>query len=174
MAADINSAMPSQTVKRFRGLQLPDNPHSYSPDSQRLLQVSNDFFTAGAIFQRKDGIWSIITTAHILNWMNGLTINQIKNELLRKGCSYHWLPLLTHSNLQLLLQDSSRASDRTRRPGDHITYPERLPQSNAGISPLALKSVLDNGSNAEDSDQSYCPATNAADKCSVNPLSLTP
>lgn len=61
-------------------------------DSQELLLwVSNDYFTAGAVWKRIFGVWSCIKAAPIIKWMVGMNKDKAKLELLRKGCTYQWI-----------------------------------------------------------------------------------
>lgn len=71
-------------IKVPNGAPLPVN-------IERLLWVSNEFFTAGAVWKRISGAWSCVKAAPILRWMVGMNCNQAKLELLRKGCHYEWL-----------------------------------------------------------------------------------
>jgi len=83
--------------KRNRGfwhgakpLDIPSGGR-FLPNQTRLLRASNEFFTAGAVWQRKDGQWSCIQAAPILAWMFKLTPTAAKLELARKGCSWEWI-----------------------------------------------------------------------------------
>lgn len=61
------------------------------PRITRLVQVQNEYFTAGATFERIDGLWRVKECAPILHWMRKVPFDQIKVELLRRGCSWQWL-----------------------------------------------------------------------------------
>ncbi len=57
----------------------------------RLLRVQNDYFTAGAVWEKIGGFWSCTKPAPIIGWMRGKTPDAAKFELLRLGCSFEWL-----------------------------------------------------------------------------------
>lgn len=61
------------------------------PYCRRLMQAKNDYFCAGAVWERKDGIWRCIEAAPILRWMLKMTPESAKLELARKGCDWKWL-----------------------------------------------------------------------------------
>jgi len=65
---------------------------SFPPDVTLLLRVENEFICAGAVWQRKSGFWSCITTAPILAWMKRLIPLDAKFELLKRGFSYQFFP----------------------------------------------------------------------------------
>ena len=67
------------------------SPRYIHGEDTRLLRVQNDYFTAGAIWLRTDGVWSCIDAAPIIAWMRRTPFDQIKNELLKRGCSWEWL-----------------------------------------------------------------------------------
>ena len=68
----------------------PSQPDT-RPHSIRLLRAHNDFFTAGAVWQLRDGIWSCIQAAPILNWMRQCDPTSAKFELLKRQCAWEWL-----------------------------------------------------------------------------------
>lgn len=63
---------------------------AYVPDAKVMLRASNDFFVAGAVWQRKDGQWRCVQTAPILSWMLTLSPAAAKLELSKRGCSWQW------------------------------------------------------------------------------------
>jgi hypothetical protein len=65
----------------------PDKP---SRTPSRLLQVSNEYFTAGAIFEHR-GYWRCREAAPIIRWMIGMPVDRIKFELIKRGCRWEWL-----------------------------------------------------------------------------------
>lgn len=78
--------------QRINSLCIPGSSPQYAkPDTELLLRVQNDFFTAGAVFRRKDGVWSVVKFAPILHWLKKTPFDQIKTQLLKRGCSWEWL-----------------------------------------------------------------------------------
>ena len=55
-----------------------------------LLRVVTDYFVAGAVFQKKWGIWSCIEAAPIIAWMKRTPLEQIKASLIKMGASWEW------------------------------------------------------------------------------------
>lgn len=64
-----------------------------SPTLERLLHVSNEYFTAGAIWVRVHGAWSCQKAAPILKWMVGMQFDHVPIELLKRGCRWSWSPI---------------------------------------------------------------------------------
>ncbi len=71
-------------------LVIPEGP-KHVPDTRRLMQAQNEYFTAGAVWERKDGLWRCIEAAPILDWMRKCTPESAKLELARRGCEWVWL-----------------------------------------------------------------------------------
>lgn len=71
--------------------RFPSGKPMLPPNKSLLLYAQNEYFTAGAIWERKDGQWSCTKTAPILNWMRGLNPLDAKFELLKRGCSWQFL-----------------------------------------------------------------------------------
>lgn len=57
----------------------------------RLLQVSTDYFCAGAVWKKISGIWSCIHAAPIMRWMVGMTGWQAKMALLKMDAKFQWI-----------------------------------------------------------------------------------
>ena len=68
----------------------PSHPDT-RPNVLRVMRVQNEFFTASAVWKLRDGIWSCIETAPILNWMRQCDPTSAKFELLKRGCAWEWL-----------------------------------------------------------------------------------
>lgn len=68
-------------------------PLQHVPDVVRVLHAKNEFFNAACLWRRIDGIWTCREADPGLDWIIGMTPNQAKLELARKGCSWTWLPL---------------------------------------------------------------------------------
>lgn len=62
----------------------------YVADCERLMRCQNDYFVAGAVWRRKDGIWSCIRAAPIIKWMLGMSPESAKMNLAKRGCSWQW------------------------------------------------------------------------------------
>lgn len=56
----------------------------------KLLQVSNEFFTASAVFEFR-GYWRCRQAAPIIHWMLGMPVDRIKFELIKRGCKWEWV-----------------------------------------------------------------------------------
>jgi len=63
----------------------------------RLLRVQNEYFTAGAVWNKSFGLWSCIQSAPIIRWMRVKTPTEAKMELRRLGCSFEWVESLSES-----------------------------------------------------------------------------
>ncbi len=61
------------------------------PAKLRLLRVCTGFYTAGAVWQKIYGVWSVAETAPILHWMRGKSPAEVHLELLRLGAEFQWL-----------------------------------------------------------------------------------
>lgn len=70
---------------------VDSNGGHIAPDTERLILCSNEFLTAGAVWQRRFGQWFCYKTAPILHWMKGLSPTQAKFEALKRGMSWTWL-----------------------------------------------------------------------------------
>lgn len=68
-------------------------PHSeFIPDTpEQLLWCCNEFFTGGAIYQRKQGQWHLVQCAPCLNFLRKLDPSSAKLELARRGYDWHWV-----------------------------------------------------------------------------------
>lgn len=67
--------------------QYPLRPQ---PVVTRLLLVTNEFFTAGAVWTKRDNVWSCTEAAPILSWMRTTPITRVSIELLKRGCRWSW------------------------------------------------------------------------------------
>lgn len=64
---------------------------SFKADVSRVLKVSNEYFTAGAIFERVSGVWRCREAESAISWMKTMDVRSVKTELLRRGCSWEWI-----------------------------------------------------------------------------------
>lgn len=64
----------------------------YLPPMDLKLVARNEFFSAEALWRRRDGIWMCVSADFKLGWMKGMTDRlAAKFELIRRGCNYAWL-----------------------------------------------------------------------------------
>jgi hypothetical protein len=86
-----------------RGSELGSSPTSlaagvasgglfYSRNQFLLLKVQAEYFRAGAIWQKLNGVWSCTRAASVLRWMRGMNQNQAGLCLLKMGARYEWTP----------------------------------------------------------------------------------
>lgn len=68
---------------------MQELPKTIGPE--RLLRVSTQYFTAGAVWQKISGAWSCTHAAPILHWMKGINPDQAKLALLKMGAHYQFL-----------------------------------------------------------------------------------
>lgn len=71
--------------------QLPKFVGQLSPTISRVMQVSNEYFTAGAVWERRANVWGCVQAAPIIKWMVGMNSDKAKIELLKRGCRWEWL-----------------------------------------------------------------------------------
>lgn len=76
-------SLNSVTLRENRKVQ-PDLPIT------KLLRVQNDHFTAGAVFEKKGDRWVCIEAAPIIKWMLVIPFEEIKANLLKRGCRWEW------------------------------------------------------------------------------------
>ena len=62
------------------------------PDVTRHLVARSEFFNGEATWRRRDNVWSCVAATESLAWMRRTPFDQIKNELLKRGYSWEWLP----------------------------------------------------------------------------------
>lgn len=83
-----------QDRKRLADIKVPKGG-TLPEDSVRLLRVSTNYFVAGAIFKRTNGVWGCAHAAPIIGWMKRKSPDQIKLSLLKMGADYEWICLDT-------------------------------------------------------------------------------
>lgn len=81
--------------QRVKGLKIPGHaaPVYRAPDTSKTLLAHNDYWFGKAVWSRKSGVWSCLETSPSLSWMRQIPFDSIKNELLKRGCSWEWLPV---------------------------------------------------------------------------------
>src|SRR5687767_7716729 len=84
------SKTPRVSIFRSFRSQFPDR-HVFPPKATRLMRASNEYFSADAVWTRRDGIWSCTDPDPVISWMRGLDPASAKLELARMGCSWEWL-----------------------------------------------------------------------------------
>ena len=57
----------------------------------RVVTVSNEYFTATARLEKRDGAWRVLECSKELAWMKHTNEGQWKNELIRRGCRWEWM-----------------------------------------------------------------------------------
>jgi len=80
-------------------------------DTSKLLTVRNEFWTACAVWKRKNGVWSCTMSDPQLRWMVGKTPGQVQIELLKLGANWSW-----DGPLQFGMDTKSGADDSDRNP----------------------------------------------------------
>ncbi len=60
------------------------------PTISKLLEVSNEYFTASAVWTRRDNVWSCTAASPILSWMKTTPYDKVQVELLRRSCKWFW------------------------------------------------------------------------------------
>ena len=63
----------------------------YQPNAERLLWCSNEYATCGAVWRKRDGVWSCVFAAPIIRWMVGMGAVDAKMELVRRGYEFKWV-----------------------------------------------------------------------------------
>lgn len=71
--------MPPAPPKTVRPLNL-----------SKILTVRNEFWTAMAVWNRKNGVWSCAMADRPVQWMIGKTPGQVQIELLKLGANWSW------------------------------------------------------------------------------------
>lgn len=84
--------------------RMPNGRSALPTDKSMVMQATNEYFCAGAVWERRDGQWSCTQTAPILNWMKGLNPLDAKFELLKRGCTWQFLPEESSNNLRRKLE----------------------------------------------------------------------
>lgn len=108
--------------RRINQQPIPDGAGYAKPDTHLILRVQNEYFTAGAEFHRRDGVWSCIQAAPIIAWLKHTPFCSIKTEFLKRGCSWEWLPVtpLAASGTSVDKHESFTITSRTAaRPDGH-------------------------------------------------------
>ena len=65
-------------------------PH-YVADKVRRLKVSCEYYEGEAIFERCEGIWTLVWSDNCLQWMHLIPFEEIKNSLLLRECRWGWM-----------------------------------------------------------------------------------
>lgn len=71
-----------------KGLRIGFDHGKPCREAETVLNVSTEFFTASAKWQKLYGVWSCVCAHPILHWMVGMNQNDAKLALLRMGASY--------------------------------------------------------------------------------------
>jgi hypothetical protein len=74
-------------------------PHGeFLPDVTQLLWASNEFFTGGAVFERKQGFWRVTQCAPCLSFLRKLSPTEAKFALAQRGYDWKWISPLSKEN----------------------------------------------------------------------------
>jgi hypothetical protein len=66
-------------------------PEPVSVTNSKVLRAWNEFWVAGAVWEKRDGHWFCVHTAPIIAWMRKMTPESAKLELARRGCQWEWI-----------------------------------------------------------------------------------
>ena len=74
---------------RAKPLVIPQGgrPLSYE---KKVLEARNEYWKAGAVWERIDGHWRCTSADQVMGWMRKLTPESAKLELARRGCQWEW------------------------------------------------------------------------------------
>lgn len=101
-----------------------------APPLERLLHVSNEYFTAGAIWVRVHGAWSCKQAAPILKWMVGMQFDRVPIELLKRGCRWSWSPVTAGTSPQ----QGCISQDIALKDSKHTAHEKITDDTSAGVS----------------------------------------
>lgn len=74
-----------------RSIDIPQGGRP-APEITRQLLAHSEFFSGEATWRRAGNIWTCVAATESLAWMRRTPFAQIKNELLKRGYSWEWLP----------------------------------------------------------------------------------
>lgn len=78
--------------RRYGSKPIPNGkPLRYAPNTERMMYCWNEFWTASALWRRRDGIWSCVQAGEPIAWMAGKGAADAKLELARLGCQWRWM-----------------------------------------------------------------------------------
>lgn len=55
------------------------------------MRCWNEYWSSGALWRRKQGIWWCVKAEIMVYWMSGLRPAEAKFELLKRGCKWEWV-----------------------------------------------------------------------------------
>jgi|SRR6185295_16158488 len=144
--------------RRINSLKIPTGAQ-YVSDCTRVLSFQNEFISAQATFRRRDGIWSCLQCEPSAEWLKKTPFDQIKNELLKRGCSWEWLPVRPPTD-SLRPGDKHESFTITSRTAARPVGTSRLQASTPATGGTqGMKKLLDQGG----------PTTPPNSKCSPVP-----
>jgi hypothetical protein len=62
-----------------------------APTNSKVLRCWNEFWTAGAVWEKHGMEWVCTDAAPIIRWMLKMNPAAAKLELARRGCQWEWL-----------------------------------------------------------------------------------
>lgn len=116
------------------------------PPVTRLLLVSNEYFTAGAVWTKRDNVWSCTEAAPILSWMKATPLNKVSIELLKRGCRWSWSrPAIDRdkSSAGHELANKALGKDSKHTAHEKLTEADRPPAEGEGAGPGMVIHRLD-------------------------------
>lgn len=120
----------------YAALRRMNRPVTFVPPTFWLLRVENEFFTAGAVWRKKDNTWLCVEAAPIIKWMLGRAdIGNVKIELLKRGCKWNWSPATTGTSPQQGELAHALTRDSKNTAHDQITPTDRPPEGGEGAGP---------------------------------------
>lgn len=63
----------------------------FAPEVIRLMRVTNEYFSAGAVWKKSMGSWVCISSAPIIAWMRKCDPGRAKLECARRGLVVEWI-----------------------------------------------------------------------------------
>ena len=143
-------------------------PLRSKPVVTKLLMVSNDFFSAAAVWTKRDNVWSCTEAAPILSWMRTTPLNKVSIELLKRGCRWSWnSPAIDRdkSSAGHELANKALGKDSKNTAHEKLTEADRPPAKEEGAGPGMVIDRLDEygGGNpiVTDGDRNYVPEATA-------------
>jgi hypothetical protein len=78
---------------------------------EMLLTVSNEFFKETVIWRRIANVWAAVNPPTVLRWMNGMSRDKTKIELLKRGCRWSFTKFSSNRAVNGEARDSSGTVD---------------------------------------------------------------
>ncbi len=126
-------------TRRLNAIKVPHL--EFVPDIQRLLWASNEFFTGGVVWERKQGHWHVTQCAPCLSFLRKLSPPEAKFALAQRGYQWEWICPLSKGNAVAVSptdqEDLSRATNYGARSTTvPVTGGEEVSASNPATAAL--------------------------------------